>query len=49
VYSTGSSDQLDDLGRAVISQSELSAKAAICAAVAALGQGIAIAVRLISN
>jgi hypothetical protein len=40
VYSTGSSQQLDELGKAVIKQSNLSAYAAICAAVAASCQGL---------
>ena|SRR5271166_2793479 len=49
VHSVGSSKQLDDLGRAVIKQSALSSYAAGYAAVAAVCQGLAIFVRLISN
>src|SRR5271165_3319158 len=49
VYSTGSSEQLDDLGMAVIRQSELSGYAALSAAAAAICQGISMFLRLISN
>ena len=49
VYSVGSSPQLDELGKAVIRQSELSRYAAVSAAITALCQGFAIFLRIISN
>jgi|SRR5450759_763477 hypothetical protein len=47
VISTGSSPEIDDLGRALIRQSKLSSAAAVCAGIAATCQAIVLISALI--